>query len=78
MTTTDQYGVRSEYGTEISRVGSAVRTTIRLIALFRITACNATNPNRPISRGEPEFGAAEPDHAAEHPDHRTRSDSQRQ
>lgn len=36
-----QCGLTSEYGIAIRRAGSAVRTTIRLIALFRMTACRA-------------------------------------
>jgi hypothetical protein len=38
-------------GTAISRAGSAVSTTIRLIALFTITAWSAMNPNTPINNG---------------------------
>jgi hypothetical protein len=38
-------------GTAARRAGSAVRTTIRLIALFMITAWRARNPNTPISSG---------------------------
>jgi hypothetical protein len=38
-------------GTAARRAGSAVRTTIRLIALFMITAWRVRNPNTPISSG---------------------------
>ena len=38
-------------GTATRRAGRAVTTTIRLIALFMITACRATKPNRLMSNG---------------------------
>jgi len=38
-------------GTASRRAGRAVTTTIRLIALFMITACRAAKPNRPMGSG---------------------------
>jgi hypothetical protein len=51
LTTTVQCGVSSASGTADRRAGIAVTTTIRLIALFRITAAKAANPKIPISSG---------------------------
>lgn len=46
-----QCGVIWSNGTATSRAGRAVATTSRLMALFKMTACRARNPNSPISSG---------------------------
>jgi hypothetical protein len=51
LAATVQCNASAEPGTAISRAGNAVATTTRLSALFRITACSATNPNSAISSG---------------------------
>ena len=43
-------------------------TTIRLIALFIITACRAAKPNRPMSNGGRNSAPPETDQATEEPD----------
>jgi hypothetical protein len=51
LTTTGQCGDTCDQGTDTSRAGNADNTTIRLMALFMITAANAAMPNTPISNG---------------------------
>ena len=46
-----QWAMSSEAGTAISRAGSAVSTTARLIALLRITAASAAKPKIPMRSG---------------------------
>jgi hypothetical protein len=55
-------------GTAARRAGSAVRTTIRLIALFMITAWEGEEPEHPDQQRQPELGAAEADEPAENAD----------
>ncbi len=51
-------------------------TTIRLIALFRMTACKATNLNADKQR-QPELRSAQTDHAAQKPDRSASSQTER-
>ena len=50
LTTTDQRGVRAASGGAVTRAGSAMVTTGRLISLFKMIACNAAKPNMPQQR----------------------------
>jgi hypothetical protein len=68
FTTTNQYGVRLSIGTAASRAGNEVRTTIRDIALFMITACRARNPEPSDQQRQSEHGAAKADEPAENAD----------
>ena len=65
-----QCAATTSKGTVPVRKGSAEATTIRLMALFRITAGKASKPNRLISMGEPEFGSAKADEPAQCTDQR--------
>jgi hypothetical protein len=51
LTTTGQCGDTCDQGTNTSCAGNADNTTIRLMALFMITAAKAAMPNTPISNG---------------------------
>jgi hypothetical protein len=75
LTAIVQCAMTSRKGMAKDRAGRAVKTTIRLIALFGITACSAANPNTPISRGS--RNSAPPDRSA-HPAFRSPRPSQKQ